>query len=98
MSAPFEVYNLEYTQDKNGNVYNEKDFQHTQLNQYFLKEEDGYCNGIYLTKQCQEIFQRVMCIVNSFNFDDSDGMIDYFHTNFYTHLNIGKWDKPFVKL
>jgi len=25
--------------------------------------------------------------------DDSDGMIDYFHTNFYISLNIGSWDK-----
>jgi hypothetical protein len=31
----------------------------------------------------------------SYNYDDSDAMIDYFNTNFYTHLGVGKWDKPF---
>lgn len=28
-------------------------------------------------------------------FDESDGMIDYFHTAFYIHINVGKWDKPY---
>lgn len=28
-------------------------------------------------------------------FDDSDAMTDYFHTAFYLHLEIGKWDKEY---
>ena len=28
-------------------------------------------------------------------YDNSDAMIDYFDTAYYTHLNIGKWDKPY---
>ena len=28
-------------------------------------------------------------------FDHSDAMTDYFHTAFYTHLNIGQWDKDY---
>lgn len=41
--------------------------------------------------------KTVTRIANAFNFDDSDGMIDYSHTNFYLHLSVGKWDKPFIK-
>jgi len=29
-------------------------------------------------------------------FDESDAMTDYFHTAFYTHLNIGAWNKPYA--
>jgi Large polyvalent protein associated domain 29 len=28
-------------------------------------------------------------------FDESDAMTDYFHTAFYTHLNIGAWNKRY---
>ena len=33
--------------------------------------------------------------MNSYRYDDSDGMFDYFDTNFYTHVGVGKWDKPY---
>ena len=41
---------------------------------------------------------EVHSLVNSYNYDDSDGMIDYFDTNFYMHLNVGKWDKPYKQI
>jgi len=28
-------------------------------------------------------------------YNNSDAMTDYFDTAYYTHLNIGKWDKPY---
>ena len=28
-------------------------------------------------------------------FDESDAMIDYFHTAYYFHIEVGKWDKDF---
>lgn len=28
-------------------------------------------------------------------FDDSDSMTDYFHTAYYMHLEVGKWNKPY---
>ena len=28
-------------------------------------------------------------------YDNSDAMVDYFDTAYYTHLNIGKWNKPY---
>jgi len=29
-------------------------------------------------------------------FDESDAMTDYFHTAFYTHMQIGSWDKKYL--
>jgi hypothetical protein len=29
-------------------------------------------------------------------FDESDAMTDYFHTAFYTHMQIGSWDKKYI--
>jgi hypothetical protein len=29
-------------------------------------------------------------------YDNSDAMTDYFDTAFYTHLNIGQWNKPYA--
>jgi hypothetical protein len=40
---------------------------------------------------------KALGIVQSYNFDDSDSQCDYFHTNFYLHSGIGKWDKPFIQ-
>lgn len=48
-----------------------------------------------LTEQAKAVLRDVQAFINSYNFDDSDSMIDYFHTNFYSDLDIGKWDKPF---
>lgn len=41
-----------------------------------------------------EVLKDVNNLVNSYNYDDSDAMIDYFDTNFYVHINIGKSGKP----
>lgn len=98
MSAPYEIFNKEYKEDKNGNVYTEKDWGYTQLNQYTLMGdyEDGYCNGSYLTKKGWEIMKFLYTASVVYNYDDSDGQTDYFDTNFYSHLSVGRWDKPFI--
>ncbi len=38
---------------------------------------------------------NVCDFVMSYNFDDSDAMTDYFHTNFYLTLAIGSYRKPY---
>lgn len=48
-----------------------------------------------LTEQAIGVLKDVQQFINSYNYNDSDSMIDYFSTNFYSHLDIGKWDKPF---
>jgi hypothetical protein len=44
--------------------------------------------GIYL-------FTDICRLVESYKFDDSDAMQDYYHTNFYCDISLGKHDKPF---
>lgn len=39
-------------------------------------------------------FQKLNLFVNSYRMSDTDSMIDYFHTNFYIHYQVGDWDKP----
>lgn len=41
-----------------------------------------------------EVLKDINNLVNSYNYDDSDSMIDYFDTNFYVDFNIGKSGKP----
>ena len=43
-----------------------------------------------------EAIKDVMDYLNSFRYDDSDSMVDYFSTNFYYHVSIGKYEKPCV--
>lgn len=63
--------------------------RYEQINQYYVSE------NFYLTEQAKKVIKKALSIINSYNFDDSDGQIDYFHTNFYLNMSIGKWDKPF---
>lgn len=62
---------------------------HIQVNQYHIKSYE--C----ITDYGKNVLSSVYNFANSFNYDDSDSMIDYFDRRFYLHLNIGKWDKPF---
>jgi len=62
---------------------------HEQVNHYYIKD------SVYLTEEAKEVITKAQNIINSYNFDDSDGQIDYFHTSFYSNMSIGKWDKPF---
>jgi len=59
------------------------------LNTYHMDREKPY-----LTARAWDVLADVDRFVKSYRFDDSDGMIDYFHTNFYYSLRIGRWDKP----
>ena len=43
------------------------------------------------------MFRKISEFLDSYRFDDSDAMVDYFCTNFYYFLSIGQWDKPFVQ-
>lgn len=60
-----------------------------QLNHTYLQTENR------INDRAKEVFQRIYEYMKSYNYDDSDAMIDYFNSNFYINLHIGKWDKPF---
>lgn len=63
---------------------------HAQVNHYHLH---NYENSEMLTK--------MLHIINTsgedLNFDKSDSMTDYFHVGYYVHMEVGTWEKPFVK-
>lgn len=62
---------------------------------YFKRMENNESDRYALTEQTIAVLQDVQRFIDSYNRSDCDGMIDYFDVNFYSHLDIGKWDKPF---
>lgn len=70
-----------------------------QLNEYSFRDEydhDNWNNGVFLTREGHKLFKQVCEIINHYNYDDSDSQTDHFDVNFYLHLNIGQWNKPYV--
>jgi|LGVE01.1.fsa_nt_gb hypothetical protein len=60
------------------------------VNQFYIDKAS------LLNKGAKEMFAKIKDMLDSFNFDDSDSQTDYFHTNFYVGLSVGRWDKPLV--
>ena len=102
MSAPFEILkepNLEDAINAKGYYRTPEEklesWKHTyesghhQINNYYINDD------FYLTEKGKEIIKFLHDSTVVYNFDDSDAQSDYFHTNFYVHLAVGKWDKPF---
>jgi curved DNA-binding protein CbpA len=48
----------------------------------------------WMTDRARGVLQDVEKLVESYRFDDSDAMYDYFSTNFSASYYIGKWDRP----
>ena len=94
MEGPVDVFNLNHPDRNPG--WDGK--QYCQLNQYQFKAEYGQVNnGSVLTPECWEIMKKATEIALKEHWDNSDPMTDYFNCNFYLHLAIGKWNKPYVK-
>ncbi|SHF65047.1 LPD29 domain-containing protein, partial [Lactonifactor longoviformis] len=49
----------------------------------------------YFTEYAFSVLSDVYSFMQSYNYDDSDSMIDYFSCNFCSSIHIGKWDKGF---
>lgn len=62
---------------------------HIDLNEYYMDKETR------LVSKAKAMMTDVVELINSYRYDDSDGMIDCFNTNFYFDVSVGKWDKPF---
>ena len=107
MEAPFKAIKHDMVREfKDGEeVWIEKENKgYAQLNPYAFLDPNhnnlarngkNNSNGTILTQKAWDCMKFVSEFTSSYRMDDSDGMIDYFNTNFYCHLNIGKWDKPF---
>ena len=64
-----------------------------------FKEEDNIIQNwdyqyYLISDEAIEVLRDVVDFVNSYRYNDSDAMYDHFDTNFYTHFDIGKWNKP----
>lgn len=59
------------------------------INHYRIEREHG------LTDRAREVLLNVRDFIMSYNYDDSDPMTDYFCTNFYLTLAIGKYSNPY---
>ena len=59
--------------------------------------EERKNNGITLTQEAWDCMAAAFKIANKDNWDKSDIQTDYFNVNYYLHLAIGKWDKPFTE-
>ncbi len=55
-----------------------------------------YAWGANLTDQAQAVLDDITQICNAYRYDDSDGMIDYFNTNFYCTPEYS-WDLRLVE-
>lgn len=93
MSGPRDVY-----------VKNELTPGNTQVNHYYIDHySQAYANEwpqlphhVILTDEAVTMLKRVSEISNKTNWNRSDIQSDYFDVNFYFHLDIGKWDKPYT--
>lgn len=82
ISSPVNIFTESYLKKENVNK------GYAQLNKYYLNTDER------LTEDAVKMFEEIKELIDSYNYDDSDAMIDYFDTNFYWHLHIGKWNKP----
>lgn len=80
-SAPYEALKAENSDHGKG---------YRQINYYYVEKDEA------LTDYAKAVLSDVNDVIKSYRFDDSDGMIDYFDTNFYYSLEVGRWNKPFT--
>ena len=76
-----------------------KSFQgkrYAQVNQYWIDSNFTDMEEREFLKKVNEIMHNAPGRAGGkVYFDESDAMTDYFHTAFYTHLQIGQWDKEY---
>lgn len=58
------------------------------INKYHYNK---YYDGVAL-----EFLTELMDVIEDGNYNNSDVQSDYFDVGFYTTVNIGRWDKPYV--
>ena len=71
--------------------------RYAQVNQYWIKDHFQDSSERQAIEMINEIMHNAPGRAGGKQFfDESDAMTDYFHTAFYTHLSIGKWDKDYA--
>lgn len=95
--ALFKMENARYTKE---DIAERQLSKSHQLNPYGFRDNFNpaeWNNGVFLTIEGYVLFQRVIEIIEQYHYDHSDAMTDYFNTNFYINLGIGKSDKDFIE-
>ncbi len=84
---------------KKGNVdfsdiMREGDRGYTQINQYHL---GNYGHHQFLFEDIMNVIKKAPGKAENGRewFDESDSMVDYFHTAFYINLEVGNYSKPY---
>jgi len=69
-----------------------------QVNQYHIQDhyKDNPQDHYKDNPKAAAFLSEVNEAMNIGNYDNSDRMTDYFDVGFYTEINIGKWNKPYV--
>ncbi len=90
------VYN--YTREQINDMQTKK---YHQLSNYSLNdeyEEETWNNGVFLTEAGHNDLMKVNEIIKKYHWDESDSSVDYFHTNFYYNISLGKWDTELIEV
>lgn len=66
--------------------------QTSSVNHYHMDDDKT------ITEKAHEVMQYAYELTKKDNWDNSDIMTDYFDVNFYVHMGIGKWDKPYKEV
>lgn len=64
---------------------------HFDVNKYYI--DDDY----RLTPYGKQVIKDLSKVSDAYNYDESDGMTDYFNTGFYSDISVGRYNKPFVQ-
>jgi len=92
MEAPFPIFREDTTNEhvkwflENGYC----DVNHFWIGRDHHCEESGY------TPRAVAVLRKANEIANAENWDNSDPMTDYFDVNFYFHMGVGRYDRPFI--
>ena len=70
-------------------------YENWQFNQYYDFGND-MAERSPIDIRVLSAIKDVMNYLQSYNWSDCDGSVDYFDVNFYYHISIGKYDKPCV--
>ena len=71
--------------------------RYAQVNQYWIADHFKDSSERQAIEMINEIMHNAPGRAGGKQyFDESDAQTDYFHTAFYTHLSIGKWDQDYA--
>lgn len=87
-----EEWNEKEQQEATQTIFHWEEYNYTQ------DEIEKMKQTLFMTDRVKSVKEDVDRFVNSYNYDDSDSMTDYFDTNFYYigGASIGTYDKPYT--